>query len=237
MLIIFDCDGVLVETEALGVQVLHDCLQERGIHVPVDGLLDDFRGKSIAACVSQVKAIFIAANHSAEDMEKEASDFWAYVQVRTLDFFDRGVESIPGVTQVLQRLQQAGINFVVASNGKHEKMRKTLGNTGLLPFFTGRMFSATDVAAGKPAPDLFLYAAQSMGVEPERCIVIEDSPPGARAAHAAGMKLVGYCPWKDPDIDAAMHSAKAYIIRHMDDLLPALRQQFGLELQTEGPKS
>src|SRR5690606_37851719 len=118
--------------------------------------------------------------------------------------------------------QRLGVPFVVASNGKHEKMRKTLGMTGLLPLFEGRLFSATDVAMGKPAPDLFLLAAERMGIDPGQCVVVEDSSSGASAACAAGMALVGYCPGDDPETDAAMRSAGGHIIRHMDALLPTL---------------
>lgn len=80
----------------------------------------------------------------------------------------------------------------VASSGPHDKMRHTLGRTGLYERFAGRIYSATEVSRGKPAPDLFLYAAQKMGVDPAACVVVEDSRPGVHAARAAGMRAFGY---------------------------------------------
>lgn len=233
MLVIFDCDGVLVETEALSAGVLRSCLRDRGIFLETGDILRDFRGKSIATCVAQVKALLAAGGAEAPGLEHEADAFWRLVQQRTLEAFDNGVEVVPGVTAVLDHLQQRGVEFVVASNGKHEKMRKTLGMTGLLPLFEGRMFSATEVATGKPAPDLFLLAAARMGVEPAHCVVVEDSPSGARAARAAGMSLVGYCPLDDPDTEAAMRREGARVIRHMDALLPTLCEDYGLVLKGE----
>lgn len=237
MLVIFDCDGVLVETEKLSAGVLQSCLRERGIHMSSEAILRDFRGKAIATCVAQVKTLLAANALEAADQTREAEDFWRRVQARTLEAFDSGVEQVPGVEAVLQRLQTAGVAFVVASNGKHEKMRKTLGVTGLLPLFEGRMFSATDVAAGKPAPDLFLLAAARMGVSPGDCVVVEDSPVGARAARAAGMSLVGYCPLHDPETEVTMREQGARIIRHMDALWPVLCKYGGQDVTAaEVPK-
>ncbi|NIM63065.1 MAG: HAD-IA family hydrolase, partial [Acidobacteria bacterium] len=97
--------------------------------------------------------------------------------------------AVGGVAEVLANLE---IPFCVASSGEIEKMETTLGLTGLLPRFAGRMFSASQVPFGKPAPDLFLFTAGSLGVAPERCAVVEDSLPGVQAAVAAGMTAFGY---------------------------------------------
>jgi len=94
---------------------------------------------------------------------------------------------------------QGMVTVCVASSGSHEKMAITLGGTGLLPLFRGRVYSATQVEHGNPAPDLFLYAAAQSGVDPEDCVVIEDSANGVRASVAAGMQTLGYCP--DGDVN------------------------------------
>lgn len=232
MLIIFDCDGVLVDTETLGAEVLQECLRERGIELEVASIFRDFRGKSIATCVAQVKRLMEERKISSDPalLEHEAENFWRHVQQKTLEAFEEGVASIAGIDKVLHTLKTQGVECVVASNGRHEKMRTTLGKTGLLPLFAERMFSATDVAAGKPAPDLFLFAARRMGCPPGDCIVVEDSLSGARAARAAGMGLVAYCPENDPEIDAGMREQGARIIRHMDALVPTLCEHYALPI-------
>ena len=102
------------------------------------------------------------------------------------------LQPVPGIAELLDALDRAGIPYVVASNGEHAKMETTLGVTGLLPRFEGRRFSSMDVARPKPAPDLFLHAARRMGISPERCVVVEDSPLGVQGASAAGMTVIGY---------------------------------------------
>jgi HAD superfamily hydrolase (TIGR01509 family) len=104
----------------------------------------------------------------------------------------RDLVPVPGVEALLDALDAAGLPYAVASNGEHAKMKTTLGATGLLARFEGRRFSSTDVARPKPAPDLFLHAAQRMGTAPSRCVVIEDSPLGVQGACAAGMTVIGF---------------------------------------------
>ena len=99
------------------------------------------------------------------------------------------VEAVEGIVEALDRI---ALPTCVASSGTHEKMRRTLSATGLWDRFEGRIFSAAEVEHGKPAPDLFLYAAEQMGVEPAACAVVEDSPFGVEAAHAAGMTAFAY---------------------------------------------
>ena len=99
---------------------------------------------------------------------------------------------MPGIVELLDALDAVNIPYAVASNGEHRKMQTTLGVTGLMPRFEGRRFSATDVAHPKPWPDLFLHAARTLGIDPHRCVVVEDSPLGVQGACAAGMKVVGF---------------------------------------------
>ena len=111
--------------------------------------------------------------------------------------------AVEGVVPLLQELAERGIPTCVASNGSHEKMRQTLGITGLHGRFKGRIFSAQDVALGKPEPDLYLHAARTMGVPPERCVVVEDSPRGVAAALRANMSCIGFAALTPPERLAA----------------------------------
>lgn len=113
-------------------------------------------------------------------------------QARLLAALERELEPVAGVRTALEALKAAGFTLAVGSQGSHEKMQLTLSVTGLLPFFEGRIFSATQVARPKPAPDLFLLAAQTLGFSPQDCVVIEDSTRGVKAALAAGMRVLGY---------------------------------------------
>jgi HAD superfamily hydrolase (TIGR01509 family) len=231
MLVIFDCDGVLVDTEGVHAQVLRQCLHTLAIEANIAEVLMLFRGKSIAACINQVAAL-LADNAPYKDWQPQereafAATFWQTVQRETLVAFAAGVAPITGVRAVLQELRSRGVAFCVASNGSHDKMQMTLTHTALAEFFPhSRRFSATDVAQGKPAPDVFLYAAQKMGVQPAECVVIEDSPSGGRAARLAGMTLLGYCPPQPHAPHAATASAMqaegARVFEHMDELLPLL---------------
>jgi HAD superfamily hydrolase (TIGR01509 family) len=116
-------------------------------------------------------------------------EFEEDLRCRTLEVFRKELRATRGIEEVLDRIR---IPMCVASSGDHEKMRATLGITGLLPRFEARLFSATQVAHGKPAPDVYLFAASRCGAEPSACAVIEDSPVGVQAGVAAGMRVLGY---------------------------------------------
>jgi HAD superfamily hydrolase (TIGR01509 family) len=115
--------------------------------------------------------------------------FLAEHRARTFHAFGTDLSPVAGVPELLDSLP---IPYCVASNGPHEKMQRTLGSTGLLARFAGRIFSADDVRHAKPAPDLFLLAAESMAARPGECVVVDDSPLGMRAARAAGMRALGF---------------------------------------------
>ncbi|MBT6109349.1 MAG: HAD-IA family hydrolase [Rhodospirillales bacterium] len=179
-LIIFDCDGVLVDTEMIGCMVLSQRLGEAGIHVTTEECLDQFIGRS------------------AESIRKLAEDlsgiglpdtFVTDIRERTLAELSHGVAPTPGTHEILSMLTQP---VCVASSGTHTKIRQSLTLSGLLPFFEPHLFSGTQVDNGKPAPDLFLYAAQQMRASPSTTIVVEDSCAGVEAAVAAGMIALGY---------------------------------------------
>jgi len=115
------------------------------------------------------------------------------LQARTFAAFKTELRATPGIEQTLDALDAVGLPYCVASSGDHEKMNTTLGITGLLPRFAGRIFSVTQVAHGKPAPDIYLFAAAQMNAVPSSCAVVEDTPPGVRAGVAAGMTVFGFC--------------------------------------------
>jgi HAD superfamily hydrolase (TIGR01509 family) len=182
-LVIFDCDGVLVDSEPISCRTFTEALREIGLEVTPQQMFDEFVGYSMQHCMEVVEKML---------GRPAPGNFVAELQARTFERFKAELKAMPGIEQALEDLDEIGIPFCVASSGAHEKMRTTLGITGLLPRFEGKMFSATQVLRGKPAPDLYLFAAEKMGVEVGRCVVVEDAPPGVQAGVAAGMRVLGF---------------------------------------------
>lgn len=179
-LVIFDCDGVLVDSEPLANRVLSEAIVELGLPADVASVTTRFKGRSLADCVRLIEG----------DLGRPVPpDFLERLNARTYAAFRESLRPVPGVEAVLESLKHPSC---VASSGSHEKMQLTLGLTGLLRHFEGRLFSATEVPRGKPAPDLFLHAARSLGRPPAACWVVEDSLPGVQAARAAGMRVAGF---------------------------------------------
>ncbi|MFB7978083.1 HAD family hydrolase [Streptomyces vinaceus] len=182
-LVIFDCDGVLVDTERLAVRLQVDLGAELGWPLTEDEVVERFIGRSEESIVEQ-----IAERIGAQS----AALWWKLLIQRHRDAVDLGLEPVDGLPEALEGIAALALATCVASSGSHEKMRHTLGRTGLYGHFEGRVYSASEVSRGKPAPDLFLHAARRMGVDPAACVVVEDSGPGVRAARAAGMRAFGY---------------------------------------------
>ncbi len=179
-LVIFDCDGVLVDSEHLSVRVSVRVLAELGWVVSEAEVIERFVGRSDEFVVAEIEAHL--GHPLADDWEDEFERLYR----------DACAAELAPVDGVVEALDQIAIPTCVASSGSHEKMRYTLGLTGLYDRFRGRIFSASEVVNGKPAPDLFLYAAERMGVDPSACAVVEDSQYGIEAARAAGMLAFGY---------------------------------------------
>ena len=179
-LVLFDCDGVLVDSERLSHSVLREMIAECGVKLTLEQTLEHFMGTSTE------KGLEILASLIGQPAPTGFDDMF---NARSFEAFTRALEPVPGVPELLTDLQSP---FCVASNGPRKKMRFTLGHTGLLPFFEGRLFSAEDVKFPKPAPDLFLHAAASLGVAAASCLVIEDSVSGVLAARSAGMRVFGF---------------------------------------------
>ncbi len=231
MLVIFDCDGVLVDSEILSAQVFAECLSEQyGIHVGADYSLEAYRGKSVADCIIMITAELTEKlrwqNLSEAEREQKGKDFWRHVQLQTLVACEQRLEPVVGVEAVLKALQKQNIPFCVASNGRHEKMAMTLVKTNLLQYVAGKVFSFEDVTRGKPAPDLFLHAAKTMGVEPHKAIVVEDSLTGIIAARAAGMRALAYCPPEEDGGDnfllPEIKKMQVEFFYHMNELMPLI---------------
>lgn len=186
-LVIFDCDGVLVDSEPITNQVFADLLGELGLRLTLDETFEHFLGHSMARCLEKITALL---------GRPPPDDFVASYIERADRALARQVTPVAGIEQALA---QIALPSCVASNGRYEKMRLTLGVTGLLPRFEGRLFSSRDVARAKPAPDVFLHAAERCGVTPEACVVVEDTPAGVAGGVAAGMTVLGYGALTPPD--------------------------------------
>jgi HAD superfamily hydrolase (TIGR01509 family) len=182
-LVVFDCDGVLVDSETLENAVMAECLTRAGLPMSGEEARARYIGLSMRAVMARVEA----------ETGRPLPDPWlADFTARSHARLAEAVEATPGVVQALDVLEAAGWTCAVASSGGHGKMAVTLGRTGLSPRFAGRVFSADDVAAGKPAPDVYLLAARALGFAPTGAFAVEDSPNGARAALAAGMTTIGF---------------------------------------------
>ena len=181
-MVLFDCDGVLVDSEPLTAEVLCQNLRRHGLEVSRAQFDEFFLGGTISGLAQ-----------TARGMGASLPESWVdEIYEEMFEVLAASVEVIDGIWSVLDALDTQGILYAVGSNGPHRKMQITLGRTGLIERLEGRVYSREDVRNPKPAPDIYLKAAKDAGVAPERCVVIEDSPSGARAGKAAGMVTFGY---------------------------------------------
>lgn len=188
--VVFDCDGVLVDSERITNRVWAGLLTEIGLSTTTEQSLGTYMGNTMARCLEIVEE---RLGRAAPD------DLLPRFHMAARDALARDVAAVEGIATLLDALDAMGIPYAVASNGEHEKMRTTLGATGLWSRFEGRRFSASDVAHPKPAPDLYLRAARAMRLEPTETLAVEDSPLGVQAAHAAGLTVIGYAELVSPE--------------------------------------
>jgi HAD superfamily hydrolase (TIGR01509 family) len=177
-LVIFDCDGVLVDSERLSVRTEREILTGLGWPLTEAEIVERFVGRSAA--------------HMHQEIERHLGrvvDWDVEFEARYRAVFEQELVAVPGVAEALDEI---ALPTCVASSGSHEKMRFTLGKTGLYDHFAGRIFSVDQVARGKPAPDIFLFAAEQMGAPPVRCAVVEDSVSGVTAGLAARMEVLAF---------------------------------------------
>jgi HAD superfamily hydrolase (TIGR01509 family) len=212
-LVVFDCDGVLVDSERLAVEIDAQMITEAGWPLTREDVIHRFVGRSEADQLAEIEA------HLGHPLPTDWSERW---DVAYRDRFAADLEAVPGVRAAVESLIADGFAVCVASSGSHEKIRRNLDLTGLRDLFGEDIFSAQDVVDGKPAPDLFLLAARTMGHEPRRTVVVEDSQYGVTAALAAGMAVVGYAGGVTPQgqlaaadlvIDDMAHLAAAVVSR------------------------
>jgi len=212
LLVIFDCDGVLVDSEPLANVSFSRALRPHGLDWSVEETMRRLMGRSLKSCVEIIEA---------EIGRKLPDDFLETMQAATYQSFrDAPLQPVPGVKDAILKLQGAGLATCVASSGSPEKMRFTLGLTGLWDLFDGRIYSSSQVPRGKPFPDLFLHAAIDMNEQPFDCVVVEDSVPGVQAARAAGMRALAYAGAPHADRDG-LGAAGGYLFNDMK-LLPEL---------------
>ncbi|AZM89680.1 MULTISPECIES: HAD family hydrolase [Streptomyces] len=183
-LVIFDNDGVLVDSEPVANTILSEYLTELGHPTTYEESLRDYMGSAV---------------HRVHDLVQERTgqrlpaDFEGVLNGRLFAAFERELRPVPGVVDVLGELSATGMPYCVASSSGHERIRVGHRASGMDEWFEEEwIFSAEDVGKGKPAPDLFLHAADMMGVPASRCVVVEDSPLGVEAARAAGMDVLGF---------------------------------------------
>ena len=184
-LVIFDCDGTLVDTEAPSNQAFSKFLKGLDIDISPERLIHEFAGLSdqvILQKISQQTGVFIPDNSAAQ------------VSQLQMDVFKDGVAPVPGVDEAIQLIKGNGYRLCVASTSSIERITFTLKGAGLLEHFGDRLFSATQVTRGKPFPDVFLHAAATMGNAPNECCVVEDTVHGVTAGTAAGMRVFAYSP-------------------------------------------
>ena len=179
-MIVFDCDGVLVDSEILSVQAMVDVLNRHGVPATYAMIAPYFGMK-------QADILLKLSEETGRDIPLAvAGEIWP----ATRELFSRELKPMPGLVPFLER--HAGVKRCVASSSSPERIRHSLTVTGVARFFGEDIFSSSQVARGKPAPDLFLFAAASMGIDPGGCVVIEDSKFGVRGARAAGMAAIGF---------------------------------------------
>lgn len=181
--LIFDNDGVLVDSEAISNQVLVEMAASLGVSIALDDAIENFSGVSMASTLDYLRA------HASGEFP---DDFEEQFRRRSFELFKTDLNPVDGVIQVLRKLQLGGVPFCVASSGPREKIRLSLTVTGLIPYFENRIFSSYDIDSWKPQPDIFLYAAREMGFQPNECAVVEDSLAGVKAAKAGGFEVFAY---------------------------------------------
>ncbi|MFI2718423.1 HAD family hydrolase [Streptomyces collinus] len=183
-LVIFDNDGVLVDSEPISNRLLAAYLTELGHPTSYEESIRDYMGSAM----HRIHELVLERTG-----QRLPADFDDVFHTRVFTVFEQELVAVAGAAEVLEKLDADGVPYCVASSGSHERIRVGHRTTGLDRWFDEeRIFSSQDVGRGKPAPDLFLYAAERMGASPERCVVVEDSPLGVQAAVAAGMDVYGF---------------------------------------------
>lgn len=224
-LIIFDCDGVLVDSEVISCRAHADTLTRHGYPITAEQVLERFLGRSMHHATIEIEA---ELGRSLPD------DFASQTYAEIFRLFETSLQGTPHIAEALTQIRQP---VCVASSGPPEKISASLNRTGLYARFAPHIFSAVQVRHGKPAPDLFLFAAERMQTAPAKCLVIEDSVAGIAGAIAAGMPVLGYTGGSHcrPGYGDSLRAAGATAI--FDDMrqLPALIEGIGAATRAGKP--
>ena len=212
-LVIFDCDGVLVDSEVISCRAHAEMLTRHGYPITPDQVFDRFLGRSMRKATLEIEA---------ELGRPLPEDFQTQVYAEIFRLFAASLEATPHIDEALAAIMMP---VCVASSGPPEKISTSLNHVGLYDRFAPHIFSAVQVTNGKPAPDLFLFAAEQMKTAPARCVVIEDSVAGVTGALAAGMVVFGYHGGSHcrPDTAETLRAAGAAVtfddMRQLPDLI------------------
>lgn len=210
-LVIFDCDGVLVDSEMIVNRVVAEELTRLGWAMTAEESQERFLGLDLGTMIPLIET----------ELGRRLPPGWeADFVARLIAVLAEEVPVMPGAAEALAATTRLGLPWRIASNSSHAELRAKLGRNGLTELVDGRLHSHHDVAAGKPAPDLFLAAAAAEGVPPETCLVVEDSLPGVRAALAARMTCLGFCPHDD---GTALRKTGALLFHTLEELPALLR--------------
>lgn len=184
--VIFDCDGTLVDSELLNARGVADLFAaDHGVELDAVAIEAEFRGGRFETMIDT-----LATRHGV----RVADDFTPRYRAYMIELFERALQPMPGVHAAIEAITARGLALCVASSGPEKKLAAALAATDLARYFGDAVFSAYTIGAWKPEPDLFLHAAEAIGLAPERCAVIEDSDAGVEAARRAGMRVFGYDP-------------------------------------------
>lgn len=206
-LVVWDCDGVLVDTERLVTRLEAEWITALGWPLSQQEVVERFVGRSEGHMAAEIE----------QHLGRALPAGW-YHDLREASYalFRAELTAVEGVADVLDALDEAGVGTCVASSSGHDRLRLVLGLTGLYDRLAGRIHSAADVRRGKPAPDLFLHAARAQGVAPDGCVVVEDSVPGVIGAVAAGMRVLGF--GGGLTAEDRLYAAGAEVFHRMDEL-------------------
>ncbi|MDZ8187033.1 MAG: HAD family phosphatase [Nostoc sp. ChiSLP02] len=209
-LVIFDCDGVLVDSENIANVILLEMLNQIGLFITLEDVFNICGGKPTAVCLEIVQNML---GQSLPD------NFAVEFEQRMMEAFITDLKPVQGIHEVLNQLN---LSYCVASNSSHNWIQQALLKTDLLAYFSRKIFSATGTLRSKPHPDVFLYAAEQMGFSPQECVVIEDTPTGVMAGVNAGMTVFGYTELIKPE---KLREVGASVVFNDMRLLPELLEQ------------
>lgn len=220
-LVIFDCDGVLVDSEPILNRIFAETLTETGFRITSAEVNQQFMGKSLATCLEIIEQTY---------GRPLPTNFFQRCKEREIAALQQELQPTLGIAATLEQLI---LPHCVASNSSHRHLQLVLTLTGLLPHFEGRLYSCYDVDRPKPFPDVYLHAAAQMGADPSRCIVIEDSVTGVQAGYAAGMTVFGYAPLREENTASrwkALLAAGAQMVFTEMHHLPRLLKESSLNV-------